>query len=231
MNKLAFFIIILCLTPAFAWAQAPVGEELPAIIGTQTNSASTILQDVVVEQKATQQVTPPLTPTTAPQTATIDDVINNVVNDNTTLPVEDTSALGAAPAAALPVDAATEEPVAELEDEPMTPQKFAILGTLDKVTGRTATLEVPVDKVTNFGALFLQVKACQKASAFANQPENAAFVQMWQAADAGLNSKATIWVFSGWMFSSSPSLSAMDHPVYDVWVIDCKNMAKNTQSK
>jgi hypothetical protein len=228
MNKLVLGYLLAGCCANVAWAQMPASEELPAVAGTQSNSATTTLQDVATIVRPT--ATPPATVEPTPAND-IDAVINNVVNnttpdtaatDATATTNDDTATLGAAPAAELPVE---EEPAQELADDPMQPQKFAVLGALDKVTGRTATLNVPVDKVVAVGPLFLQVKACQKASAFANQPENAAFVQVWQSDDAG-QSKATSWVFSGWMFASSPSLSAMDHPVYDVWVIDCKNAVK-----
>ena len=62
----------------------------------------------------------------------------------------------------------------------------------------------------------MKVQSCQKSSPI-DEPESAAFVQVWET-DTNNESK---WVFSGWMFSSSPGLSPMDHPVYDVWVIDC----------
>lgn len=52
------------------------------------------------------------------------------------------------------------------------------------------------------------------------KPESAAFLQIWEKKPADEKPK---WVFSGWMFASNPSLSAMDHPVYDVWVINCKS--------
>src|SRR5690606_39209743 len=64
--------------------------------------------------------------------------------------------------------------------------------------------------------LFIKIRACRKADPI-EAPESAGFLQIWEV---GPDEKAK-WVFSGWMFASSPALSAMDHPVYDVWVIDC----------
>jgi hypothetical protein len=102
----------------------------------------------------------------------------------------------------------------------MTDESIAVLRTIDKVSARTRTFEVPVDKTVKFGsALFIRVRACRKSSPL-DQPESAAFLQIWEKKDTDYKSK---WIFSGWMFASNPSLSAMDHPVYDVWVIDCKN--------
>lgn len=104
----------------------------------------------------------------------------------------------------------------------------AVLRTIDKVSARTHTFEVPVDKTVKFGnSLFIKLRACKKASAL-DQPESAAFLQIWERKPSEEESH---WVFSGWMFSSSPSLSAMDHPVYDVWVIDCKNSIATAAEK
>ena len=94
------------------------------------------------------------------------------------------------------------------------------LRSLDKVSARSTTFEIPVGKTVKFGgSLFIKVQACRK-SAPIDDPESASFLQIWEKKP---NTDAANWVFSGWMFASSPALSAMDHPVYDVWVLDCKN--------
>jgi len=96
----------------------------------------------------------------------------------------------------------------------------AVLRTIDKLSARTTTFEIPVDKTVKFGAsLFIKVRACRKASAL-DLPESAAFLQIWERKPS---EETAHWVFSGWMFASSPGVSAMDHPIYDVWVIDCKS--------
>lgn len=109
------------------------------------------------------------------------------------------------------------------------PQKFAVLQTLDKITARTATVTIPVGKPQAVGPLFVDVKSCQKTPP-SEPPEEAAFLQVWEAkpmpktkqqkkedAAGGLSQ----WVFSGWMYASTPALSAMNHPIYDVWLKDC----------
>ncbi len=92
------------------------------------------------------------------------------------------------------------------------------LRSLDKVTARTETFEARVGSTVKFGPLYIKVQACRKASPV-DRPESAAFLQIWEI-DA--NDQAQ-WIFSGWMFSSSPALSPMDHPIFDVWVIDCQS--------
>lgn len=90
------------------------------------------------------------------------------------------------------------------------------LQSLDKATARTMTFEARVGATVKFGSLFIKVQTCQKSSPI-DQPESAAFLQVWEINEE----KKSEWVFSGWMFASSPALSPMDHPIYDVWLIDC----------
>jgi hypothetical protein len=98
----------------------------------------------------------------------------------------------------------------------------AKLRSLDKITARTMTFEVKVGSTVRFGEIFIKVQACRKPPPV-EKPEAAAFLQVWQtngqqADDNQANSKC---IFSGWMFASSTALSGMEHPVYDVWVLDC----------
>lgn len=99
----------------------------------------------------------------------------------------------------------------------MEPQPVAKLRTLDKVTARTMTFEADVGSTVKFGPLFIKIRSCQKAPPV-EQPESASFLQIWENS---LKDNSPQWVFSGWMFASSPALSPMDHPIYDVWVLDC----------
>ena len=90
------------------------------------------------------------------------------------------------------------------------------LRSLDKITARTLTFEAEIGSTVKFGPLFIRVQSCRKAPPI-ETPESAAFVQVWEVTP---EEKAE-WVFSGWMFASSPGLSSMDHPIYDLWVLDC----------
>lgn len=96
------------------------------------------------------------------------------------------------------------------------PQAVAVLRGLDKVTARTSTIEVPVGESVRFGSLQIAVRHCDKAPP-EEPPEAAAFMQIVEIK----RSEPTEAVFSGWMFASSPALSALEHPVYDVIVVDC----------
>jgi hypothetical protein len=102
----------------------------------------------------------------------------------------------------------------------------AVLQGLDKVTARISRLEAPLDQPVKFGTLSIVVKACRKRPP-EEPPESAAFLQIDETrpGDAGPTR-----VFSGWMFASSPALSALDHPVYDVGVLDCRIETTSTGS-
>lgn len=91
-----------------------------------------------------------------------------------------------------------------------------VLRGLDKVTGRLSTMTVNVGEKAQFGALDIYVRVCMTRPP-EETPENAAFLQVIEKKPEG-----QLKLFSGWMFSSSPALSAMEHPVYDVWVIKCQ---------
>jgi hypothetical protein len=92
-----------------------------------------------------------------------------------------------------------------------------ILQGLDKTTARVSTVEAPVGGMARFGTLEIVARACHKKPP-TEPPESAAFLEI---TDVRPDSPA-IRIFSGWMFASSPALSALEHPVYDVWVIDCR---------
>ena len=99
---------------------------------------------------------------------------------------------------------------------------IAKLQSIDKVTARTLTFEVNVGATVKFGSLYIKLQACRKAPDI-EEPESAAFMQIWEVSDEDTDREKANWVYSGWMFASSPGLSAMDHPIYDVWVLECKD--------
>ena len=94
----------------------------------------------------------------------------------------------------------------------------ATMQALDKITARISTLSAPVGESRQFGTLEVTVRRC----AFhppEETPENAALVVI---RDLGYDpTVAPAEVFSGWMFSSSPAISALEHPVYDITLLAC----------
>lgn len=105
------------------------------------------------------------------------------------------------------------------------PYPVAVLRGLDKVTARVTTLEAPVGEPVRFGALEIIAQTCDKRPP-EEPPESAAFLEIAERQEGGPG----VEVFNGWMFASSPALSAMDHPVYDVWVLDCVSTASTEDS-
>lgn len=91
-----------------------------------------------------------------------------------------------------------------------------VLRGLDKITGRLSTMTVNVGEKTTFGALDIYVRVCYTHPP-EETPENATYLDIVENKEEG-----QLKLFSGWMFSSSPALSAMEHAVYDVWVLKCQ---------
>jgi hypothetical protein len=99
----------------------------------------------------------------------------------------------------------------------MIPDPIAILQGLDKISARTSRIEVPVGATVQFGTLSIVVRDCEQSPPDAS-PENAAFIQIFETPPG----EETKRLFSGWMFSSSPALSELEHPVYDVTLLSCR---------
>jgi hypothetical protein len=102
----------------------------------------------------------------------------------------------------------------------MIPQPIAILQGLDKVAAHVSQIEAPVGTSVNFGTLSILVRDCETSPAD-EAPNNAAFIQIYET-PRGEGTAAAKRLFSGWMFSSSPALSGLEHPVYDVTLLGCK---------
>jgi hypothetical protein len=107
--------------------------------------------------------------------------------------------------------------VAAVADTPdMIKEPVAVLQGLDKIAGRVSRFDAPVDKPVTFGTLSIVVRDCEKSAPEA-RPESAAFLQIYESRPG----EERVRRFSGWMFSSSPALSALEHPVYDINLLEC----------
>jgi hypothetical protein len=93
---------------------------------------------------------------------------------------------------------------------------IAVFAGLDKITGRITTFEIPVNEVRRFGALNVYPRVCNSRPP-TEEPKTTSFVQV----DENLINGGTRRIFSGWMLAESPGLNAVEHPVYDVWLIGC----------
>lgn len=105
------------------------------------------------------------------------------------------------------------------------PMERAILQGLDKTTARVSRINVKVGQSVDFGSLEIELLACDKRPP-EETPESAAFLKIIERKPG----ESSVERFSGWMFASSPALSAMEHPVYDIWVLDCASGAEQPES-
>jgi hypothetical protein len=94
---------------------------------------------------------------------------------------------------------------------------IAVFSGLDKITGRIIAFEVATDETVQFGSLQITERACYTRPA-TETPQTTTFIEVDEV-DAANEYKR---IFSGWMFAASPGLHGVEHPVYDIWLTDCK---------
>ncbi|MBJ56960.1 MAG: hypothetical protein CMP24_01805 [Rickettsiales bacterium] len=92
----------------------------------------------------------------------------------------------------------------------------AIMRAIDRSTGRTYEITIPLNQEIKFSNLLINVKYCYK-NPIDKKVENYAYLII---KDLLINQN----IFQGWMFSSSPSLSSLEHPINDIWLLDCKKI-------
>src|SRR5204863_4978481 len=120
----------------------------------------------------------------------------------------------------VPQTPATLQPGDEVVTEPPVQKianKKASFSGLDKITGRIINFDEDIGETVQFGALRVKTDACytRPATEAANTD---AFVEVDELTLQGEIKR----IFSGWMFAASPGLNAVEHPIYDVWLTDCK---------
>jgi hypothetical protein len=98
-----------------------------------------------------------------------------------------------------------------------TEGSFTDLKILDKISSKNTLVKLKNGELITFKDLSIKSLKC-KNSEFDDNPEITAYVQVKDLTDDNNNE---VFVFNGWMFSSSPSITPFDHPVYDVWLIKC----------
>lgn len=111
-------------------------------------------------------------------------------------------------------------------DTPTIERPIAVVRALDKVTGRVDEVQIRKELPYKFGSVVITVHSCRVTTP-EEAPESAAFLDVYELKTG--QDKTPI--FSGWMFASSPALSAMEHPVYDLWLIGCKKNPPKSDSK
>ena len=105
----------------------------------------------------------------------------------------------------------------EINSQEKNNEKFVEIKILDKVSSKNSKLEVEIGKEVKFKNLLIKSLKC-KNSEFDDNPEITAYLQVKDISD---KSNDEVFVFNGWTFSSSPSITPFDHPVYDIWLTKC----------
>jgi hypothetical protein len=93
----------------------------------------------------------------------------------------------------------------------------SVFAGLDKITGRIISFEVAIDETVQFGSLQITPRVCYTRPP-TEAPQTTTFVEV----DDIVSDGAVKRIFSGWMFAASPGLHGVEHPVYDIWLTDCK---------
>ena len=94
---------------------------------------------------------------------------------------------------------------------------FTNIKILDKISSKNTLLKLKNGELKKFKDLSVKSLKC-KNSEFDDNPEITAYIQVRDLTNKNNNE---VFVFNGWMFSSSPSIKPFDHPVYDVWIVSC----------
>ena len=119
-------------------------------------------------------------------------------------------------APAQPAEPRTNEVVVEPPPQRIA-NPTAVFEGLDKITGRTTSFDVAINETVQFGALQVTPRVCYSRPP-TETPQTDAFVEVDEVTLQGKIRR----IFTGWMFAASPGLHAIEHPIYDVWLTDCK---------
>lgn len=112
----------------------------------------------------------------------------------------------------------------EQADRVMQSRSGARLRVLDKISGSAQDIEVEVGATVGHLGMEVTVRACYQTPPEELPPESAAYVEVISNRldkETGMAAEDDPRWFAGWMFASSPGLNAMEHAIYDVWVISC----------
>ena len=104
------------------------------------------------------------------------------------------------------------------ETENKSSNTYVEINILDKVSSKNTMLKLQIGKEKKFQNLLIKVLKC-KNSKFDDDPEITAYIQV---KDLNISDNEKVFIFNGWMFSSSPTLNPFDHPVYDLWLSSCE---------
>ena len=98
----------------------------------------------------------------------------------------------------------------------------AVVQALNKTTAKTSILTLKVGEKTSFGSLKIIAHKCWQ-SPLEQKPENKILLEIFEFRNESEEKTQEKRIFYGWMFSSSPSISSLEHPIYDITALNCKN--------
>ena len=105
----------------------------------------------------------------------------------------------------------------ESDEDTRIENRVAEFSGIDKITGRIIKFDVYIDETVQFGALQVTPRVCFSRPV-TEKPKTTSFIEI----DEITLDRKIRRIFTGWMFADSPGLNAVEHPVYDVWLNNCK---------
>ncbi len=117
--------------------------------------------------------------------------------------------------------------IAQVEGQTLgTPmaERLAVIGLLNKRNGQTRVIELKPGEALRIGKVVVRVRACERTAPWENSPDQGAFVQLLAYERPPGTNDSERWrsVFSGWLFKENPVANVVQHPIYDVWVKECR---------
>ena len=98
--------------------------------------------------------------------------------------------------------------------------KFVNLIGLDKITAKSIPIKIKLGETAKFGLLEIKALKCGISDSSKTKNNSVAYLQV---RDISENQNEKVFIFNGWTFSSNPSLTPIDHAIYDIWLIGCEN--------
>jgi len=98
--------------------------------------------------------------------------------------------------------------------------KFVKLIGLDKITAKTMPIKIKLGETVKFGLLEIKALKCGVSNNLENKNKSVAYLQV---RDVSENQNEKVFIFNGWTFASNPSLTPIDHAIYDIWLVSCEN--------
>ena len=92
---------------------------------------------------------------------------------------------------------------------------------LDKITAKTKPIKLKIGETVKFGLLEIKALKCGISKSDDFEKNSVAYLQV---KDVSENQNEKVFIFNGWTFSSNPSITPIDHAVYDVWLVSCQSI-------